>query len=246
MSWRALETCHPLTRARLERAALPLCLPAGEALLTAGGAGEHVFFLTHGVVRVFHALSEDSQFTVQLLRAPSAFGVLEVLHGLPWAVSVEALTPLEGLCVPADTFRAELSGDHGLTRGVLDEVASQFEGTLRASRALGFEGCEHRLFRVLLEYAEHFGRPCAEGLVIRYPLSRHRLALEIGAARRSVDRALAGLAADKLLSLSPKGWQVLHDPERLRDRLRSEPAGRAPGRRRAGDCPAAATSPPPP
>jgi CRP-like cAMP-binding protein len=159
---------------------------------------------------------------------------------------VEALTPLEGLCVPADTFRAELSGDHGLTRGVLDEVASQFEGTLRASRALGFEGCEHRLFRVLLEYAEHFGRPCAEGLVIRYPLSRHRLALEIGAARRSVDRALAGLAADKLLSLSPKGWQVLHDPERLRDRLRSEPAGRAPGRRRAGDCPAAATSPPPP
>lgn len=245
MSWRPLETCHPLTRARLERAALPLCLPAGEALLTAGGAGEHVFFLTHGVVRVFHALSEDSQFTVKLLRAPGAFGVLEVLHGLPWAASVEALTPLKGLRVPADTFRAELARDPGLTLGVLDEVASQFEGTIRASRALGFEGCEHRLFRVLLEYAEHFGRPCAEGLVIRYPLSRHRLALEIGAARRSVDRALAGLAADKLLSLSPKGWQVLNDPERLRDRLRSGTAGRAPGRRRTGDC-SAAVSPPAP
>jgi CRP/FNR family cyclic AMP-dependent transcriptional regulator len=246
MSWRSLETCHPLTRARLERAALPLCLAAGEALFTAGGAGEHVVFVSHGVVRVFHALSEGSQFTVQLLRAPSAFGVLEVLHGLPWAVSVEALTPLKGIRVPADTFRAELSRDHGLTRGVLEEVASQLDGTLRASRALGFEDCEHRLFRVLLEYAEHFGRPCPEGLVIRYPLSRHRLALEIGAARRSVDRALAGLAADKLLSLSPKGWQVLHDPERLRDRLRSEPAGRATGRRRTGDCPTAAASPPAP
>jgi CRP/FNR family transcriptional regulator len=243
MSWRPLELCHPLTRARLERAALPLCLPAGASLLTAEGAAERVFILTRGVVRVFHSLSGGCQFTVKLLRAPSAFGVLEVLQGLPWAASVEALTPLEGSCVPASTFRAELAGDAGLTRGVLDDVASQFEGTIRASRALGFEGCEHRLFRVLLEYAEHFGRSCPEGLVIRYPLSRHRLALEIGAARRSVDRALAGLAADKLLSLSPKGWQVLHDPERLRDRLRSGAGGRATARRRMTDCPAAAASP---
>ncbi len=238
MSWRFLETCHPLTQSRLERAALPLCLPAGAALLTAEGAAERVFLLSQGVVRVFHALSEDSQFTVKLLRAPSVFGVLEVLHGLPWAASVEALTPLEGVCLPASMFRMELAGDHGLTLGVLSELASQFEGTIRASRALGFEGCEHRLFRVLLEYAEHFGRPCAEGLVIRYPLSRHRLALEIGAARRSVDRALAALAADKLLSLSPKGWQVLHDPERLRQRLRSG----ATGRRRPSEGLAAAAS----
>jgi CRP/FNR family transcriptional regulator len=243
MNWRLLETCHPLTRARLERAALPLCLPAGASLLTAEGAAERVFLVTRGVVRVFHARSEDCQFTVKLLRAPSAFGVLEVVHGLSWAASVEALTPLEGSCVPAAAFRAELAGDHGLALGVLKEVASQFEGTIRASRALGFEDCEHRLFRVLLEYAEHFGRPCAEGLVIRYPLSRHRLALEIGAARRSVDRALAALAADKLLSLSPKGWQVLHDPERLRERLHSGCSG---GRRRHPDGLAAAAPPPAP
>lgn len=235
MSWRPLGTCQPLTQARLERAALPLCLPAGAALLTEAGEADRVFFLTEGVVRVFHALSDDCQFTVRLLKAPCVFGVLEVLHGLPWAASVEALTPLEGSCLPASTFRLELAGDHGLTLGVLGEVASQLEGTIRASRALGFEGCEHRLFRILLEYAEHFGRPCADGLVIRFPLSRHRLALEIGAARRSVDRALAVLAADKLLSLSPKGWQVLHDPERLRERLHSGTAGRATGRRRPAD-----------
>jgi CRP-like cAMP-binding protein len=240
MSWRFLGTCHPLTQARLERAALPLCLPAGASLLTAEGDAERVFLVTQGVVRVFHARSDDCQFTVKLLRAPSVFGVLEVLHGLPWAASVEALTPLEGCCVPAATFREELAGDHGLTLGVLAEVASQFEGTIRASRALGFEDCEHRLYRVLLEYAEHFGRPCAEGVVIRYPLSRHRLALEIGAARRSVDRALAALAGDKLLSLSPKGWQVLHDPERLRQRLHPE---RSSGRRHHLDGLAAAPPP---
>ncbi len=72
---------------------------------------------------------------------------------------------------------------------------------------------------MLLEYAEHFGRPSPEGLVIRYPLSRQRLTLEIGAARRTVDRALAALAREGLLSLSPKGWQVLHQPESLRARL---------------------------
>ena len=126
---------------------------------------------------------------------------------------------MEGHIIPAPVFREALAMDHGFTTAVLTNLAASFAGTIRVSRAMGFDRCEQRLIRVLLEYAEHFGRPTEDGLVIRYPLSRQRLALETGVARRSVDRALADLTAEKLLSLSAKGWQVLHAPDELRARL---------------------------
>lgn len=220
-AWGPLGACARTTRARLEAAALPLELPAGAPFLTAGAATEGITLLSQGVVRIFHALSPDCQFTVKLLRAPNVLGVLEVMQASRWVASAEVLTPLEGCVIPAPVFREALALDHGFTTAVLANLAASFEGTIRVSRAMGFDGCEQRLIRVLLEYAEHFGRPAEEGLVIRYPLSRQRLALEIGAARRSVDRALAALAASKLLSLSPKGWQVLHAPDELRARLLS-------------------------
>lgn len=220
-AWGPLGACTPTTCARLEAAALPLEHPAGVHLASAGAAAESLMLLSQGVVRIFHALSPDSQFTVKLLRAPTVLGVIEVTQSSPWVASAEALTPLEGYVIPAPAFREALAMDHGFTTAVLADLAASFAGTIRVSRAMGFDRCEQRLIRVLLEYAEHFGRPAEEGLVIRYPLSRQRLALETGAARRSVDRALADLAASKLLSLSPKGWLVLHTLDELRARLLS-------------------------
>lgn len=204
----------------MEAAAIPLNVPGGTPLLTAEGVSDGVTLVSQGVVRVFHALSEGCQFTVKLLRAPNAFGMIEVILGRPWVASVEALTPVEGFHIPARVIHEALEEDSRFSRAMLDDLAGKFESTIRASRALGFDECEQRLIRVLLDYAEHFGRPREDGVVIRYPLPRQRLALEIGAARRSVDRALAALTKEGLLSLSPKGWQVLHSLETLRDRLR--------------------------
>jgi CRP-like cAMP-binding protein len=217
--WAPLEACSPTTRARLALAARSWSLSAGEPLITAGLEAGGLLLLSQGVVRIFHALAEDCQFTVKLMRAPGALGLIEVVRGTCWAASVEALTPLEGVRIPAGALREALAADNAFTLAALGNVAACFEGTIHHCRVLGFETCEQRLIRVLLEYAEHFGRPCDEGLLIRYPLTRQRLALEIGAVRRSVDRGLAALADERLLSLSPKGWKVLHDMEALRARL---------------------------
>ena len=218
--WEPFEACAQKTLEKLERVAVPVRFPVGAAITTADEAAEGLTLFFEGVLRVFHAQSADCQFTVKLLRAPAAIGVLEVLRRTPWVACVEALTPVEGLFLPASAVREALAEDFGFTAAVLGDLATSFMGTIRANRAVAFDGCEQRLIRVLLEYAEHFGREAEEGLVIRYPLSRQRLSLEIGAARRSVDRALAALTAEKLLSLSPKGWQVLRAPDVLRARVR--------------------------
>lgn len=221
--WAPLQASSPRTRALLRDAARAWSLPAGVPLIRGGEPPEGVHLLARGIVRVFHALAPESQFTVKLLSAPHALGIIEPLRGSRWAASVEALTPLEGFLIPQDKFRSALAEDHSFALEMLGEMAARFESTINASRSMGFDGCERRLIRVLLEYAAHFGRPGPEGLVIRHPLTRQRLALEIGAVRRSVDRSLASLAKQRLISLSPKGWQVLHDVEALRARITPTP-----------------------
>ncbi|MGZ3460510.1 MAG: Crp/Fnr family transcriptional regulator, partial [Archangium sp.] len=217
--WEPLAASSPHTVAALEAVAEPWSLPGGAPIITAGLEPDGIHLLSRGVVRVFHALARNCQFTVKLLRAPQALGLLEVMRGMRWAASVEAHTPLEGLRRPAGALRAALEQDHPFALAVLRDMATRFEGTIHSCRSMGFDGCEQRLVRVLLEYAEHFGQPGDEGLVIRFPVTRQRLSLEIGAVRRSVDRGLAALVRQKLLSLSPKGWQVIHDVQALRARI---------------------------
>ncbi|HEY3450310.1 MAG TPA: Crp/Fnr family transcriptional regulator [Myxococcales bacterium] len=218
--WEPLQACAAPTRERLVAAAQGVTLAAGDLLVEAGGAPERVVVLSEGVLRVFH-VGAESQFTVKLLRAPNAVGLVEVLTGNPYAGSVEALVPTAGIVVPARAVREEVERDDAFARAVLRDIAAKFEGTIRSTRHLGFDDAETRLVRVLLEYAEHFGRPATGGggLVVRHALSLERLSREVGVTRRSIDRAVADLTRAGLVERSDKGWLVLKDPAALRSRL---------------------------
>jgi len=217
--WPPLRSCSAETRARLFAAIVPRQVSAGERVLCAGDPPDQIVLLREGVVRVFHAHGPGVEFTVKLVRAPCAMGLVEVLTGSPWAASIEALVPCAGAGLPAEDLRAALEKDPQLVRAVLADLAWKFEGTILANRHLGFDACETRVLRVLLEYADHFGRPVPAGLEVRFALSRERLAREVGAARRSIDRALADLKKEGLVELSPKGWLVLLDREKARSRV---------------------------
>ncbi|MFN7133740.1 MAG: Crp/Fnr family transcriptional regulator [Myxococcales bacterium] len=214
-----LKRCSPDTRARiLEQSRLDET-PPFTLVIQAGKPADAVWLVSEGVVRVFHQQEDGAQFTVKLLRGPDTFGQPEVIQGTAWAASVQALTPLRALMIPREAFLDALATDHGFCRAVLDDVNNKFFGTMLASRSLGFEGCKARLARVLLEYVEQFGREKDGRVVIRHPLTRERLASEIGAARRSVDRALQTFTLERVLG-HEKGWLVVEKVDALRECLK--------------------------
>lgn len=215
-AWRPLDRCTPATRELLASSAEPLDLAPGECLIQRGERPDHVFLLREGVLRVFHGKEDGTQFTVKLLRGPLAVGVVEVVRESPWIASVEVLGRAEGLRIPAASVQEAMARDHRFSLDVMAELAEMFESTMQMTRVLGFDDCNTRLARILLDYAEQFGRPDGEAVVIRFALSRERLSREIGAARRSVDRGLEKLAHDQLVTLSPRGWLTVHDLEKLR------------------------------
>ena len=197
--------------------------PPGTVLIAAGTLAEGVFVLAEGIVRIFHQQEDGTQFTVKLLRAPDTFGEPEIIRSSPWIASVQALTLSRVLVIPRLSFLWALENDHGFCRAVLEDVNAKFFGTIQASRSLGFEGVKARLARVLLQYVEHFGREKEGRVVIRHPLTRERLASEVGVARRSVDRALKDFTSEGLLG-QEKGWLVVEDARKLAAQIQPAPA----------------------
>ena len=217
--WPPLKACAKETLARLIAASEATQYRAGEAILTIGETSDAVVVLSDGVVRVFHYKEPGVEFTVKLLRAPVAVGLVEVVTGHRWEASIEALLPAAAIVVPNWALRAEIARDAPLARAILAELAQLFEGTIRSNHHLGFDDAETRLLRVLLEYADHFGRPSPEGIVVRYALSLERLAREVGVNRRSIDRAMADLHKARLVERTPKGWLLLRDRDAARTRV---------------------------
>jgi len=217
--WQTVEQASRETAQALADAARPFTARPGEYLLLGGEAAEAIHFAAEGIVRIFEGRPGEPQFTTKVLRAPVTLGIAEALNGTRYVGSVEALTEVSGRRLPAAAFCAAVQRDADFGKRVLADVAEKFEGTMRLLGSLGFDDAEVRVCRILLEYARHFGRPSSEGLEIRFPLPRERLAREVGTARRTVDRALRTLREKQLCWTSPRGWQVLSSAEALQAHL---------------------------
>src|SRR5699024_2552072 len=79
-----------------------------------------------------------------------------------------------------------------------------------------------RVAKALLDLADRFGRPTADGLLVAHDLTQEELAQLVGASRETVNKALAEFVQRDWLRLENRAVIVL-DLQRLRQRAREIP-----------------------
>src|SRR5699024_4971965 len=89
-----------------------------------------------------------------------------------------------------------------------------------------------RVAKALLDLADRFGRPTADGLLVAHDLTQEELAQLVGASRETVNKALAEFVQRDWLRLGNRAVIVL-DLQRLRQRARSIPTAEIKGRAEA-------------
>lgn len=191
---------HPLL-ASLDAAALDSLVSAGTSItqrskrpvLKDGSAGDTVYFLLAGSVRVFHRGPKGTEVLLKLLRAPAMFGEIEVIAKRPYAEDVVTLEESQLLAVPASVFRVLLSRYPDFCAAVLDDVANRFCVAARNIKAVAFADVQMRLAAVLLDYAALAAAGGPEGEVIAAPVSQESLARDLAVSRKAVQNALAAL-----------------------------------------------------
>lgn len=194
-------------------ASYPLQTVAPRSLIIEAGApSEHLFVLLSGTVRVFHRCSDGREATVKLLRAPSLFADLEVLHGLRMLESVDAVDEASLIRIPGPAYIELVQRFPAAMFEHLRHLAAAFSVAARSEQQV-FARLDQRIANLLLSYAdaaaERVERSPDQPRQLSVELSLADITRSLGTVRRSVSRIVNGWRREGALDERDGRWILL-------------------------------------
>lgn len=217
-----LSRLPPNDAEELTKRGRPRRWPAGASLFLEGEQSTTVVVILSGRIKVFQ-LSEEGEETVLAVRGPgSLLGELSAVDGAPRSASVAALEPVVALVFPVAAFVEFLSTHAASAMVVLRLVSSRLRDADRKRAEFASFDTAARVARRLVELAERFGEPDAQGVRITVALTQDELAGWVGSSREAVAKALRTLRERGQLSTGRRTMTVL-DMDALRRRAGATP-----------------------
>jgi CRP/FNR family cyclic AMP-dependent transcriptional regulator len=191
--------------------------PAGASLFLEGEKSSTVVVIATGRVKVFR-LTEDGEEIVLAVRGAGALlGELSAIDGLPRSASVAALEPVVAHVMRVDVFRDFLETHAQVAVALLQLVVERLrDADLKRVEFAAYDTAA-RVAQRIVELAERFGEPDAQGTRITVALSQDELAGWVGASREAVAKALRTLREHGQLTTGRRTMTVL-DLDGLRRR----------------------------
>lgn len=155
---------------------------------------------------------------VLAVRGPGALlGELSSIDRGQRSATITTLEPVTALMMPLADFEKYLE-THGRVAFLLMRILTEkLRDADRKRIEFGAYDTTGRVAARLVELAERFGRPVAEGIKIDLPISQDELAGWIGASREAVSKALGVLRSSGWIRTSRLSFTV-RDLPALRDR----------------------------
>lgn len=184
---------------------------AGQVLWSEGDPGDSLLILESGQLRVSRFTGGGQEIVLQVMEAPAALGELALLDGEPRNASVTAQRAVTVRLLPRKAFRGLLREEPALVDGLLKSLAAMVRaGNARHVAAIGLD-VPGRLAAWLLERA---GDAAPPGAAVRLERSQGELAAELGTTRATLNRALKGFEALRLIE-NDGDIVTLRDPGEL-------------------------------
>lgn len=182
----------------LEQRAERMRYTRGSVFRRQGDLDASIYVLSAGRVRLFRLSEEGRVQTLWTLGPAQCFCFSSVHHCLPSPYSVECLSDVELLRIPAEQCREVLQGNSRFDAGVIRCLTQRLTDLAQLTESLACEPVRRRLAGVLVDLAERHGRTAPEGTLIP-DVTHEMLAASTGAAREVVSRTLKRLEAEGLL-----------------------------------------------
>lgn len=187
---------------------------AGQVLFQRGDPGDGVYAIVSGRVKVFLEGADGSEAVLAMRGAGEVIGEQSLLDGLERSASAAAHDAVTAVRIGTEQFQAWLLEHPRAARALLVELSRRLRESTDQVAELSLLGVDARIARRLQQqFAEQSrGGVLAAGAQLR--MSQSDLALLVGVTRESVNKHLARLKANGVLSIEP-GRMVLLDPAAL-------------------------------
>jgi CRP-like cAMP-binding protein len=180
-------------REGLLRAGTNVMIKPGGLLTREHTRAAQVFILRSGAVKVWADRGGETVI-LDVLGPGDVVGELEAVDGGVRDASVEALTAVQALVLPASRFRAVLDAHPGSSWAVAAVLAERLRDANDLRTAHFPDAPRRRLAGRLLRLVARFGTPLpgGRGHEVRIPVSQQDLGRWAGMGRRKVAQILAG------------------------------------------------------
>lgn len=186
----------------------------GQALFIEGDLAERVFLVDHGWVLISCTSPEGREIVLGLRGPGDIIGELSALDGEVRSATAVAIAEVEAVVAPAGVLTRALD-DVTAAQELIAVLANRLRDADRKRLEFATLDTLGRVAERLLELADGFGTPSAQGIGVALPLSQEQLASWCGASRESTVKALATLRALNCISTGRQSL-VIHDLAALR------------------------------
>jgi CRP/FNR family transcriptional regulator, cyclic AMP receptor protein len=191
----------------------------GERLFDEGDAGDRLYVILEGKIKLTRTAPDGRENLLSVLGPGEMFGELSLFDPRPRTASAVALTDARLAALGHDYLRQWLTGRPDVAMHLLRALAQRLRRANDVMADLVFTDVPGRVAKALLDLADRFGEPQADGLNVHHDLTQEELAQLVGASRETVNKALADFSARGWLQLHAKSVLIL-DPDRLARRAR--------------------------
>jgi len=167
----------------------------GEVLCREGDDSDWVAVIEAGRVKASCHTANGTEVVLAVRGPGSLLGELAAVDAQPRSATVIALEPVTALVMPPREFQAYLAAHGRVAVLLMRLLADRLRDADRKRIEFGAQDTKGRVAARLVELAERFGAPVADGVQIALPLSQDELAGWVGSSREAVSKALGSLRA---------------------------------------------------
>lgn len=183
----------------------------GELLMHEGDASDYIVIMHEGSAKAFKYTSDGREQILYVFAEGDFFGEQNLLTNHTSTYSVEALQTVKTCMLSKSRFQNLLYQYPDIAVKIIAELGERMARLENAMQGMGVRNVDNRIGGILLEFAEKYGSPEKEGILIQLPLSREGIANYLGVARETVSRKLGQLESDGVIrSVNNKSILILN------------------------------------
>ena len=187
--------------AAVEKASHARRFSRGELIYMPADAGDCVFLVSSGRVKLYHITAEGKQELLALIDPGELFGELAVVGGAAREEFAEVMEAGSVVKIPRDVIQKLMEQHPGVALGVTKLMGLRRQRVERRLKSLLYGSNRDRLIHLLLGLAEKYGVRTREGIQIGIKLSHQELASIIGSTRETVTVVLGELQNEGRLTI---------------------------------------------
>ena len=179
-----------------------------EVLYLPGDAGDRIYLLKRGIVKIAALTDDGKEIILALLRQGEVFGEEAVIENAPRDHMAEAYEDALLCVVTRQDSLGILRAHPEMAFKVTKLVGFRLKTLRNRVEGLLFKGAPARLAQTLLDLARDHGVKDADGVLLPLRLSQQDLANLIGVTRESVNVALSDFRKRGLVVLESRAFRL--------------------------------------